>query len=85
MKRTRLVCLALGAAALTGCGLSPSLDRTYGQNFFSRDHFVNETGQLNVGAGDALGVAVFGKAVTLAKAREHGQGDYAAYLESYMD
>ncbi|MBX3364733.1 MAG: hypothetical protein KF866_08215 [Phycisphaeraceae bacterium] len=85
MKRTRLVCLALGAAALTGCGVSPSLDRTYGQNTFSRDAYLNESGRANVGYGDALGMAVFGKSITLAKARQHGDAAYAGFIESHLD
>lgn len=73
--------LALTAAALTGCS-SARVTRSYGHNAFAKN-MRNEAGRLNVGAGDALGMAVFGQQITLARAEQFGDYEYAAYIEGF--
>ncbi len=86
MKRSRrtLALLSLVAlAGLTGCQ-SGSVGRSFGRAKFvpTPVGLKNEFGRLNVGAGDALGAAVFGQEVTLAKAEQFGDSQYAAFIEA---
>ncbi|MCC6284006.1 MAG: hypothetical protein IT439_01700 [Phycisphaerales bacterium] len=86
MKRQRLMLASLGLlalAGLTGCQ-SGSVGRSFGRAKFLPNPMglKNEFGRLNVGAGDALGAAVFGQEVTLAKAEQFGDSQYAAFIEA---
>lgn len=85
MKRSRrmLALLSLAAlAGLTGCQ-SSSYHRAFGRAKFAPSPIglKNEFGRLNIGAGDALGAAVFGQELTLAKAEQFGDSQYAAFIQ----
>lgn len=87
MKRARTsVTAALLAAAALGAGCSYSNERAGDDGFYyyaggAGDGFVRH----NVGFGDALGAAMWGTDITIAKAHQFGDTEFAAVDLGFED
>lgn len=74
MKRTRIILAALALAmTATACSSISTSSHTYSYAGGVGDGLY----QPNVGSGDALGAALFGTDVTLARAKQFGDTEYA--------
>lgn len=79
MKRTRCI---LGALALTMTATACNTVSTNSRSYSYAGGVGDGLYRPNVGSGDALGAALFGKDVTLARAKQFGDTEYATVDDS---